>query len=245
MRRRIGEAAEVCEIQRSRAGRAQTVYARVPRLHVDVRWWRRRANERRALEAHSANVAGEHGVALRVVEGDVMRGVTRRMKRDQRAIATCQLRAIVEHRDALGGAGLEGAPERVHPVAIDARGARDQLGRIDHVTRAGWVHEQSRIRQHSEERARRAGMVEMDVRHDELGDVAQRDAGALHTALERGERGPRPGLEQCVPVRSGNEIRGDHAAATLKVEVEQPEAGVDLVRRNLHRGSRVGKSTQR
>ena len=105
------------------------------------------------------------------------------------------MRAIA---DVLLRHGSELAPQRVERVAVETPGARFEPARIDQMRRAylGDVHLQRRVLAH--EHARRAGMVEMDVREQQVPQVLELEpalrrepsAGARGMTWARSRRGP-------------------------------------------------------
>src|SRR5258705_8565148 len=108
----IVEAAEVGEVERARSYLADASDARMPRFDIDVRRRSRRAHVRGGVETYAADVAGERRAPLHIVEGDVMRGVPRRVQRDESPPAAGELGTVPEGDDAIAGGGREPAPHR-------------------------------------------------------------------------------------------------------------------------------------
>ncbi len=71
--------------------------------------------------------------------------------------------AAAQHADPLGRHRDELAPQPLHVRAVEAPGACKQPRRIDHVRRASLVHPHLRLRKAGRQRARRTGVIEMDV----------------------------------------------------------------------------------
>ena len=63
-------------------------------------------------------------------------------------------------------------PESLHPISVNARGAGDQLFRIQQMRRA--IRVDKDLRALTREPARRACMVKVDVREQNVGNVSVR-----------------------------------------------------------------------
>ena len=98
-----------------------------------------------------------------------MRGVPRRRK-------ACESQDLVgDDVDVLLGDGHELAPERFERVAVEPACARLEAGRVGEVRGADRrdVHLNVRVLPH--DRARRAGVVEVDVREEQMLHIGQLD----------------------------------------------------------------------
>src|SRR6187397_2897340 len=100
--------------------------------------------------------------------------VTRMPRREmnrERSPAKLDLLTIVELDHPLSFDRSPIAPERLHLIAVDAAGTGDQLARIDHVRHAEWMRVDLQARIHLRQQSSRPGVVEMDVRDIERGEV--------------------------------------------------------------------------
>ena len=94
------------------------------------------------------------------------------------------------------------AVERPHAfLAVGPRRARDQPRGIDEVRRATFVHPHRRAREPAEQRAAAAGMIDVDVRHDDVREIVRTDPERIERATRRRRR-RRP-----VPLRRGRAPR--------------------------------------
>jgi hypothetical protein len=134
--------------------------------------------------------------------------------------------AITQSVDLRGGDGEELAPHRPHPLAVDALRAREQFGGINQMRRADVVHVNARALLRPP--ARRARVVEMDVRHQHVAHVRGREAMAREFAFERGDSRAGAGLDDDRPAGADDEIGGNPFGAVLKAQVE----GVNFKRRH-------------
>ena len=105
---------------------------------------------------------------------------------------------------------LERAPERVHPVAVQPRGAGQQFRRVDHVRRAALVHVDPDVRHAGQDSARGAGVIEVDVRQQDLPHLASAHRG--RPAPLRGRAGTTSGRDRRA---SAHRPRRTAAAITL------------------------------
>src|SRR5918997_1214602 len=114
-----------------------------------------------------------------------MRGMPWRMERLQDAVPDAERRLVVEddhpvlrHREYL-------APEPLHVLLEDPRGAGQKLGGIDQVRGADPVDEQARSRETLDQRPRSPGVIEVDVGHDEPGDPVRIEPGGADPGEQR------------------------------------------------------------
>ena len=165
----------------------------LPPLEVDVGRRSVRDDVVRALQPHAAGVAGVQRPFLIDVR-DVMGGVAGRGKGHDPELAVAgDVHVLRRHRDRF-------SEERVEPVSVDAARACNQPLGIDHVRPADFadVHLDRRVVAH--EQPRGAGVVEMDVRDQQVTKL--RDVHLLPQPLVAGrgsgveERRAVLGLEQ-------------------------------------------------
>jgi hypothetical protein len=179
-----------------------------------------------AGEPHARHVAGVHVAVVGVVQRDVVRRVPGRVQRDEPPPAAEAHRvAVAQRREAVRRHRLERPPQPVHRVAVDPRGARQELGRVHHVRRAGRVHVEARARRLAQHRARRAGVIEVDVRDHHVRHALERVTGRRDRGAQRRQRGARPRLHEHEVVAVGEQERGDRAGEALEAQVEQVHVG--------------------
>ncbi len=136
------------------------------------------------------------------------------------------------------------APQPVHVVAVQPRRAVDQLLRIDHVRRAALVHEHRDVRVRADDRAGRAGVIEVDVRQQDVAHVVPAHAVLLQAELERGQTRRRPGIDDRDASVGLHDAARDRVRAAEELEIDPRQA----VRQNRHwradytGGSRVAMS---
>ena len=106
-----------------------------------------------------------------------MPGVTMGVE-EAEPVASAQVQLVPGARDhqPSGGHRLGNAIVGLQVLAEDHSGAGDQPARIDQVARPALMHHDLRVRQMPQEGPGAAGVVQVDVRDDDVGDVARRDA---------------------------------------------------------------------
>ena len=75
----------------------------------------------------------------------------------------------------------------------------------------------------ADDRPGRAGVVEMDVRKQEVADVGQLEALLREPRLERRERRRGPAVEERRAVVRVDEVHADRLRPAAEVEVEEPQ----------------------
>ena len=158
----VGQAEPLREPIRDRLERA------LPRLDVDVRRRRRRHRELVRRDAHAGHVP-DVGVAGRLVE---VGHVVARVARDVGDAKSLDLLPAAQRDDVGGRHGQHLAPEALHVVAVQPACALQQLLRIDEMRRPDLVHVHAQVREPLDERARRAGVIEVDVGEEERARLA-------------------------------------------------------------------------
>jgi hypothetical protein len=119
------------------------------------------------------------------VEGVVVHRVPRRVDGDQRAAAHLHPRTVFQHHQPVGRHGRHLAPQRVHALAVEPRGARQQPRGIGQVRPRARVSVHLRARGVAEERPRPARVVQVHVRHQQVRDLLGRAAQRPHRAEQR------------------------------------------------------------
>jgi len=97
-----------------------------------------------------------------------MRGVARGIGHLERSPARLDRLAAREDDQAALRHWRDFAPQPVHGRSVQPACALDQLRRIDEVTRAALVHDDTDAGMPPEDRAGGTGVVEMDVREDQV-----------------------------------------------------------------------------
>ena len=135
---------------------------------------------------------------------------------------------VADHLDILGRNRRELAPEDVEGIAVEPSGARLEPRRVDDVRRAdlGDVHSQPRVL--ADQRAGGAGVVEVDVREQQVADVGELEPAVGERLLQRREAGGRPAVVQGEPVRGLEQVAA-HDAFGLVVEVDEVGGGHVLI----------------
>ncbi len=125
--------------------------------------------------------------------------------------------AAGERVDVLLRHGNHLAPEPIHLLAVQATGAREQLRRIDQVARAALVDIDAQVGKPPHERARGAGVVEVDVGEQESARwlPSQGLEQRLHAWL-------RPGVDD----GTANLPRADHPRDAAVANVDQSCQGL-------------------
>ena len=103
---------------------------------------------------------------------------------------------VADDVDVLGRDGYELAPEPVERVAVEPAGARFELRRVDHVRGSDLRDVNLQRRMLADERARRAGVVEMDVREEQMPDVGELEPTLGEPGLQVLDAGRRAAVEE-------------------------------------------------
>ena len=135
--------------------------------------------------------------------------------------------AVLEHVDALGRRRVEPAVERVEQVAVDHRRAVDEPRRIDEVAGALLVHVHGRVRERPRHVADAAGVVEVDVRDRDAGEVVGRDVELGQRGEQRGDRRLAAGLDQH-RLAALDQVAGRDVLPAAEQRVDLDDAGADL-----------------
>src|SRR3954451_3243650 len=119
-----------------------------------------------------------------------MRGMAGRWPRlESEHIAGYDVDVLLRH-------GHELAPEPVEVVRVEPTRARLQAGRIDEVRRTDLadVHRELRVPMH--ESAGRAGVVQVNVRQDEMAEILDRESLRGKAFLEHAQARRGPAIDQ-------------------------------------------------
>ena len=167
-----------------------------------------------------------------------MAGVSRRVGDLQAAAAEPQPLAAVERAHGPLRHGQNRPPERVHAIAVQPPGAREQAGRIHQVGRAVPVDVHAQVRVAAHEHADPAGVVEVDVGEQHAGDGGERVARQAQALFERSQRRGRSGIDEQQLAAGLEQIAGDVLGVSLEVQVDEPCAGGEAT----HGGPRINRA---
>src|SRR5215213_3051445 len=205
--------AEVDQREALRPSAVQLVERSLPCLQVELGRRGRRQDELAGLDPHARRVACvERAVGVEVA--DVMPRVPRRREavETQHALAD-RVHVRLRHRREL-------APETVEIVAVEASRAALEPRGVDQMRRADLrdVHLQAGVLAH--EHARRARMVEVDVREQQVPQIAQLEPALREPRVQLGGARRRPTVLQREAVVGLEQVRADHALTPEVAQVE-------------------------
>src|SRR5919198_3335418 len=203
-------ACEVGDRKALRLPRRDGVERLVPQLEVDV-GRRSGRDDRAARDAHAADVADERGGGRLVQIADVVGGVAGRVLDPPGADRL----AAAQYAQVGLGHGDDLAPQALHVVAVQARGARDQARGVDEVRGAALVDPHLDVGPLAHERAGRAGVVEMDVG----------EQNAFGRLVERLQQRAVSGLRARVDDRSVDLVAADDERVAEVVDVDLAGSG--------------------
>ena len=132
---------------------------------------------------------------------------------------------VADDGDVVLRDGDELAPEAVEAVAVEPAGARLEPRGVDEVRCADLrdVHLQRRVLAH--ERAGGAGVVEVDVREEQMADVAELEAALREPGLQRRDARRRPAVVEREAVVGLDDVAADVAGEALVEQVDRLERG--------------------
>jgi hypothetical protein len=211
----------VGEARRRRASGREALQRLEREVEVEVGGRCRRAQHAHPGQAHPDRVADEEQPALAVVQAEVVLGVPGRVDAGQRpARADPDLLAVTQHAHPVGGRRRQPAVERVEQVAVDEGGRADQAVGVHQVASPLLVDEHRRPGEGRGDVADAARVVEVDVGHDDGGQVC----GAETEGVQLGQDGRQRALAARLPQAGLGPLdevpRGDLAPSA--------EQGVDL-----------------
>ena len=161
-----------------------------------------------------------------------MLGVARRVGHVEVVAAEGEPLAAAQDVQPLLRHGRELAPERVHQIAVELRGARDELLRRGHVPGAAFVHVDHAVGPAPYQRAGGSRVIEMDVGQEHGLEIVERQPAAREIRLEPGQVAGRSGVDEREARRAFEHRGGDHAGRTLEAAVGHAQLG----RKHLHAG---------
>ncbi len=173
MRRHWTMRSEVCNEQRFGPPAGDRCEAGAPQIEIDVGRRCRRHDRSAGDHPDAGRVADKREPGVGAEVAHMMRRVARCVRHLEVAAGDSDPLATAQRDDRMGRHGQHVAPQAIHLVAVQPRRAGHELRRIDHVRRAPLVHVHAQRRLLLQERARRAGVIEMDVREHNRCHVGQ------------------------------------------------------------------------
>ena len=128
--------------------------------------------------------------------------------------------AVADDADVLLRHRHERPPEPVEVVPVQPPGAPLEAARVDQVRRPDLAHVDEQARVLADEGAGRAGMVEMDVREQEVAELPDLEPVLGEPCPERVQAARRPAVDQRGLV-AREQVGADHALAAEVLEVEE------------------------
>lgn len=170
-----------------------------------------------AGEAGSGDIPGEDDAFDE--EGVVMPGVSRGIPGGEIETGGHHRIAILHHVDELFRGGHHVAPEALHGLAIDETGTVHEPTGIDEMGRgAGMGVEGGAMLPRPPTGG--AGVIEMDVGHEHVGDVGGIEAQLRDSGEQSWQGRAGAGLHQCDPFRSLDQKSGDDLGNALELKVD-------------------------
>ena len=178
---------------------------------------------------NAEGVAGEHRLTERVVHGDVMPGMTRRIQYLQPARAQMQHMALGRLLDALAGDRHDFAIDPLRGLQpIDRHRAVPQLARVGHVPRTARMHDQSCVRALLHQRTGTTGMIQMDMRQDHPVERLRRQVQLFQRRENARQRVAGGGVDHRSPPFMHDQMDGHHFVA-IHAGIQQPDAVAVMV----------------
>ena len=147
------------------------------------------------------------------------------------------------------GTGDELAPELVERVAVQPARARFELRRVDHVRGSDLRHVNLQGGVLADERARRTGVVEVDVREEKVPDVAELEPALAEAGLQVLDAGRRAAVEERGAVVRLDEVTADdprrRSGGGRSARRSSGERGVEVLDEILGRLDTHGEPDQR
>ena len=194
--------------------------AHPPDLEIDVGGRRGRHHVGARSAADAGGVSDKRHARRRVEIRDVMRRVPRRVLDLHLASDDGEGFAPFDDVEVLRRDRLHLAPEPIHVLRVEPAGARQELGRVRQVRRAATVNEHLDVRMLLEDGADRPGVVEVNVRDQNLPDVAEADALFLQRRGQVREGRRRPRIDERHTGGSVEDRGGDDLGTAEEVEVD-------------------------
>src|SRR5678815_1727903 len=121
------------------------------------------------------------------------------------------------------------SPEFVHPIAIDARRAVDEFRGVRHVLQAALVHEHGDVRMLAYDRSCGAGVIEVDVRQEDVTNIGPPDAVRLQAQFERLEAAGGTGIDDGHAAMTLYKSCGDDLWAATELQIDPRESMTECV----------------
>ena len=117
--------------------------------------------------------------------------------------------------------GRQLAPERVELVAVEPAGALLEPARVDEMRRPDRRDVYLQLGMLAHEHARGAGVVEVDVREQQVAHVVQFEPAQTQALLQHGHAGGGPAVEERRSLGRLQQVDADHPLAAEVQEVER------------------------
>ena len=215
MRPRVCVNAEVDERELLRLAPPDLGDRRVPGLDVDVRGRGDRDHVGRGGDPHAARVAGEQRPVAKV-RHVVRRVADRRERLPAEDVAGSDAHVLLGHRQQL-------TPERVEHVAVEPSCGPLEPRGVDEVGSADLGDPDRQLRMQPNERAGRPGVVEVDVREQQVPQLGQLDAVLAEACDEPRQRRRRPAILQREAVGRFDQIHADRVLLAAEVQVDEAQ----------------------
>ena len=136
---------------------------------------------------------------------------------------------VGQRPDAGLGNRQDRPPQAVHLRAVDPRRAGQQAGRVHQMLRPEAVHVHRAARRGRGHVPGRAGVVEVDVRQQQVPHVAEARAQGRESGFEHRQRAGRPALDDRQALVGLQDVGGDGPGLAEVFQIDQVQAwhGVD------------------
>ena len=218
---RVAVQSEVRDEHSRRLPRPHPFDAGLPRAHVDVGWRRRRQHVRTRPDADAARVARVHHARTPIAVTHMVRGVARGIRHVEQGAADIQHVFVGRHHEIGGWHRRELPPQTVHLIPVEPRRAREQLRGVHQVRRASLMHVHLHVRMLADDRPRRSGVIEMDVRQQQPVHVTRCATDGGQPVKERRQAAGRSGIDDQHASGRVNRARRDAAGAAEKLQVDR------------------------
>ena len=131
--------------------------------------------------------------------------------------------AVADDPHVLLGDGSELAPEAVEVVPVEPARAPLQAARVDEVRSSDLAHVDDEARALAHERARRAGVVEVDVGEEQVAEVGDLEPLLRQPRSECVQAARRAAVDEC-RLLALEQVRADDARPAEVLEVEELHA---------------------
>jgi hypothetical protein len=171
---RLIHLAEMSQVEPGKSPGAHPLKTALPCLQIELGWDGGHLDMCLARHPDSSGVAGESHVAEAI--GHVVSGVPWGVQGLEGQPARLNQIPIVQRMNLLRGDREDFSPQTLHPISIDALGARKELGRVDEMGRAD-VMDMNPCPLLGPPTGR-TRVIEVDMGHEDMVHISRRDAVA-------------------------------------------------------------------